>query len=164
MWLFKKQKKQPKGAGDESVWDKAAHKIVASGYVLQRGFASTMNKRFNHMSVKKLKTILVLFCVAFGSLSIYFIVHAMAGPPEKKAMVKIDQVDVPGYFNKAGDEEIPFESYVEDETFKKIAAFKTYMDSLKKNNQFQYNSILASRPQLMDSILMLERIYLQKQK
>ncbi|HYK57387.1 MAG TPA: hypothetical protein VEV15_13040, partial [Flavisolibacter sp.] len=129
MSLFKKQK-QSTGVGHGSVWDTAAHKIVAAGYAMQKGFATTMNRVFNHMTVKKLKTILVLFSVAFGGLSIYFIVHAMASPHGRHATFNVDQVAVPGYFNKAGDELIPFESYGEDETFQKIAAFKSYMDSL----------------------------------
>ena len=54
---------------------------------------------------------------------------------------------------------------VDEETFLKIQAFKSYMDSLKQAKSIQYDSILTARPYLMDTVLLLEQIYYsQKQK
>lgn len=74
-------------------------------------------------------------------------------------------MDVPKHFNKTGDEELAPEAYVDEETWLQIKQFRNYMDSLKQKARNEYDSILQARPGLMDSVQMLEQIYLsQKQK
>ncbi len=116
------------------------------------------------MNNKKLKALLILFCLSAGGDSIYLTVNAITGPEKQQKSFKVDQVDVPKHFDETGDE-IMTDAYVDEETFYKIQGFKKYMDSLKQNKGNQYDSILQARPGLMDSVQVLEEIYYsQKQK
>lgn len=149
-------------ASKRPVLDKAAGKIASACNRLQNGFATGMNKSVGRMNTERLKTAVVLFVVVFGGVSFYFIVKALASPVTPK--LAVEQVAVPKHFNKTGDDDTSRRSYVDEETFQKITAFKRYMDNLKTSKRTQYDSITAARPQLMDSIAMLEQIYnLQKQ-
>lgn len=144
--------------------EKVAGKIAGAGIRLQKMFADGMTIIFKNMNTKKLKAFLILFCLSAGGYSIYLLANAIASPDKNQPGLKIDQVNVPKHFNKAGDEIMP-EAYVDEETFYKILDFKKYMDSLKKIKNKQYDSILQARHGLMDSVQMLEEIYhLQKQK
>ncbi|MBK8310913.1 MAG: hypothetical protein IPL04_08510 [Chitinophagaceae bacterium] len=164
MWLFRKKRKKDESGINPSMSDKAAGKIAGAGIRLQKAFSESMNKIFKNMTTKKLKVLLIIFCISAGGYSIYLITNAVVRPDKIKPDFKIDHVNVPKHFDKAGDEIMP-DAYVDEETFYKIQDFKKYMDSLKQNQNKQYDSILQARPGLMDSVQMLEEIYnSQKQK
>lgn len=164
MWLFKKQKKKDEESGNPTMSDKVAGRIAGAGIRVQGYFAKGMNKIFKNMNNKKLKALLIFFCVSASGYSIYLIGNAVATPAKKQPLFKVDQVDVPKHFNKTGDELIP-EATVDEQTFNKIQDFKKYMDSLKQNKSYLYDSIIIARPYLLDTVLMLEEIYYsQKQK
>ena len=164
MWLFRKRRKNDVQIGNQSVSDKVAGKIAGVGIGLQNRFSESMNKIFKNMNSKKLKVLLILFCVSAGGYSIYLFTNAVLSPDKIKSDFKIDHVNVPKHFDKGGEEILP-EAYVDEQTFYKIQDFKKYMDSLKQNESNQYDSILQARPGLMDSVQMLEEIYnSQKQK
>jgi len=164
MWLFKKQKKNDEENGNTSMSDKVAGKIAGAGIRVQGYFAKGMNKIFKNMNNKKLKVLLLVFCISAGGYSIYLVANAVVSPIKNQPVFKVDQVDVPKHFDKTGDELIP-EATVDEQTFNKIQDFKKYMDSLKQNKSYLYDSIITARPFLMDTVLMLEGIYYsQKQK
>jgi hypothetical protein len=163
MWLFKKQKKN--GETANAVADKVAGKIAKIGIVIQNKFANGMNKMFIGMNVKRLKLSLIIFCVGCGGYSIYLFTEAIVRPTSNQNTIKIEQAVVPKHFNKTGDEIIATENSVDEETFNQIQLFKHYLDSLKQNKSYLYDSIITARPLLMDTVLMLEQIYYsQKQK
>jgi hypothetical protein len=163
MWLFKKQKKKNKTRN--AVTDKVAGKIARAGIFIQTKFANGMNKIFTGMNVKRLKLSLIIFCVGCGGYSIYLFTDAIISPAANQNAIKIEQAVVPKHFNKTGDEIIATENMVDEETFTQIQQFKHYLDSLKENKNYLYDSILAARPLLLDTVLMLEQIYYsQKQK
>jgi hypothetical protein len=133
----------------ENPWsDKAARKIAGAGIKIQSKFSDFMNKLFAGMNVKKLRTILIVFCLSCGGYSVYLIANAIFS--KKQTPLKIDQVDVPKHFDRTGDETIIPETYVDEETYLKIQAFK--------KSSF-YDSTIQARPGLLDSIAMLEEIY-----
>lgn len=145
-----------------SVSDKVANKIAAAFNRLQNSFAKRMNKTVDNMNTKRLKTTVVLFSIVFGGMSLYLVINAITQPAVPR--LHVDQVNVPEHFNKAGDEETIGSGYVDEETFQNITAFRQYMDSLKTFKRPVYDSIIRARPQLMDSIAILEQVYnLQKQ-
>jgi hypothetical protein len=156
MWLFKKSKKEAEGKGTTT--DKVAGKIAGAGIKLQTAFGNRMNKLFENMSQRKLKTRLITFIFLAGGYSCYLTITAITKPSEQSNF-KIDQMNIPKHFNKAGDEKITPEAFVDEKTYTKIQGFKKYMDSLKNNNNKQYDSIRLSRPGLIDSVQMLEEIY-----
>lgn len=147
------------------VSDKVAGKIAGLGIAIQNRFATKMNKLFRKMNKRRLKIWLVFFCITCGGYSIYLLTNAIVSPSSIQPSIKIDPVNIPKHYNNTGDEMLSTDNTVDEETFLKIQAFKSYMDSLKQAKSIEYDSILAARPYLMDTVLMLEQIYYsQKQK
>lgn len=163
MWLFKKQKK--KDETGNVVSDKVAGKIAKAGIAVQNKFAKGMGKIFVDMNSKRLKLYLIVFCLCCGGYSIYLFTNAIVSPDVKNKVIQIDKASIPNHFNNTGDDVIAPDNSVDEETFNQIQQFKKYLDSLKQNGSYLYDSILTARPFLMDTVLMLEQIYYsQKQK
>lgn len=117
------------------------------------------------MSNKRLKLLVVLFCLVVGGYSAWLIVKAVAFPPKQDAVWQIEQIKRPSNLDRAGDENAATDVYVDGYTYHQIQLFKAYMDSLRGANPRLYDSVLTARPRLMDSVLTLERLYqLQTQK
>ena len=74
--------------------------------------------------------------------------------------MKIDKINFPAHNSKSNIEGIK----VAERDYQSIASFKHYMDSLNKslNGKYQYDSILQARPGLMDSVQVLEQLYLSQ--
>lgn len=165
MWLFKKKKKEVQSDDKTTVSDKVAGKIAGVGIKVQQLFAENMNRIFMKTDFKRLKLILIVFSVCAGGYSIYLIVNSVFSPERKQKALEIQQMDIPKHFNKSGDETIMPEATIDEQTYLQIQDFRKYMDSLKLNRTNEYDSILQARPGLMDSVQVLEQIYLsQKQK
>jgi len=49
------------------------------------------------------------------------------------------------------------------EVYQRLQLFRKYMDSLHKNSKWIYDSILLARPGMMDSVAILEKMYLSQQ-
>ena len=165
MWLFKKKKKELQSEEKTTISDKVAGKIAGVGIKAQRLFAERMNKLFVKTNYKRLKLILIFFCVSAGGYSIYLIASSVFSAEQKQQSFEIQQMDIPKHFNKTGDETVIPEATVDEQTYLQIQDFRKYMDSLKLNRANEYDSILQARPGLIDSVQALEQIYYsQKQK
>lgn len=142
--------------------DKAAVKIYKIIHQVQTGFASFMSRKLNHLTAKKRKTIFILFFILIGGLSVYQIVHGITSDSAIGNTVKIKKINFSIHDSKRNSERIK----VTEKDYQSIALFKHYMDSLKKslNGKYQYDSILQARPGLMDSVQVLEQLYLSQQK
>jgi hypothetical protein len=146
--MFWKRKK--KETTENPLQDKVAGKIAGGFIWLQTKFSNWMNKIFTGMNRKKLKIILIAFCLVSGGLSIYFFIDALVSKP--KAKFKIDQVRMPQHFDRSGDEVM--ENAMPDDIYQQIQDYKRYMDSIGE----------PIRPGLADSMRILEEIYLQQKK
>lgn len=145
--------------------DKVAGKIAGIGIKAQQLFAEKMNRTFMKTDFKRLKLVLIVFCITAGGYSIYLIANSVFSPERKQKAFEIQQMDIPKHFNKTGDETVMPEATIDEQTYLQIEVFRKYMDSLKLNSTNEYDSILQARPGLMDSVQVLEQIYLsQKQK
>lgn len=165
MWLFKKKKKELQSEEKTTMSDKVAGKIAGVGIKAQQLFAEKMNRTFMKTDFKRLKLILIFFCVSAGGYSIYLIASSVFSPERKQKTFEIQQMDIPKHFDKTGDETVMPDATVDEQTYLQIQDFRKYMDSLKLNRTNEYDSILQARPGLMDSVQVLEQIYLsQKQK
>jgi len=162
MLLFKRKIKSDNIAAT-SMSDKVARKIAGFGIKAQLKFATVMNNLLNTMKIKKLKTILLVFCITCGGYSIYLVANAIIKPRSSQQDFKVDQVEVPKHYDRTGEEIVAPENSIDEETYEKIQGFKKYMDSLKINKSKLYDSILQARPGLMDSVQMLEEIYNSQQ-
>lgn len=164
MWLFKKKNNEADD-NKKTISDKVADKIAGAGIKIQKAFANKMNKLFEKMSGKRIKIVLIFFCVTAGGYSLYLLANSIFKKENKQQVFKIEQVDVPKHFDKTGDETIMPEAAIDEQTYNQIQDFKKYMDSIQIHSKKEYDSILINRPGLLDSIQMLEQIYLsQKQK
>lgn len=128
--------------------DKAANKIARATIWLQTKFANAMNKQFSNMPRKKLKRILVLFCLLSGGFSIYIAASAVFGSKKIQSAIRIDQLDIPEHLSKTGSE-VNEGDLVTEELYRNIQDYKKYMDSTGQ----------PIRPTLVDSIKLLEHIY-----
>ena len=116
---------------------------------LQTKFAAMMNKLLLTIPAGKLKVIVVFFCLTAGGFSIYLFANAIVS--KAKPSLRIERVNVPKHFDKAGDEIT--NSNVDSSLYQQIRDYKRYMDSTRQ----------IIRPSLLDSIRLLEEIYLSQQ-
>lgn len=142
--------KKPKKHKTSTGWtDKAARKIGGVGIKAQQKFSVMMNKLFEGMPVKRLKLLLVVFCVLGGGYSIYLAVDAITDDGKRSTMIKVDPVNVPKHFEQKNEGVILPTQSVADDMYKEIQNYKRYMDSLGQ----------PIRQSLLDSIKILEDIY-----
>lgn len=144
--LFKRKNK----VNEYPLQDKVAKGIAGFFIKVQIKFADSMNKRVSGISIKRMKFFLTLFCLFWGGLSVYFMANAVFG--SKQPAIKVDQVKVLQHVNPHDDVEI--KNQVDFETYLQIQDYKKYMDSTDQE----------IRPGLLDSMKVLEQIYLSQQK
>lgn len=132
--------------------DKAAERITGAGIRLQGKFASIMHTLSARLSMKRLKVWLVVFCMVWGGLSLYLIATAIFREDKLQPFYKVDAINRPVLVEPT-DEEVSG-PMVDEATYQQIQIFK-------KSNL--YDSTIRARPGLVDSILLLEKIY-QSQK
>lgn len=161
-----KKHRQTKASQQNSVFqNKVAEKIAGIIINSQTKFCNMVNKQLSRLSIQKLKTMLIIFCVGAGGYSIYLIGNSIAGGGKIEEVNKAARLSLPKHFQRTGNELKITENYIDDKSFSKIEQVKNYLDSLKHSNKKIYDSILTARPLLLDSISILEAIYYsQKQK
>jgi hypothetical protein len=163
MWLIRKHKTKAE-ENENKLSDKVAGKIANAGITIQQKFAAGMNKFFRDINTKRLKLLLILFCVTGGGYSIYLVGNAVMGPKKNQNKMQVEHIKIPKHFDQTDKDIRLQENYIDETTYNRIVQFKNYMDSLQKKKSYLYDSIIQSRPYLMDSALMLEEIYLSQQQ
>jgi len=101
-----------------------------------------MSNKLNKLSAQRLKLVLLVFCLCWSGLSIYFIAF------DKKRTTRVEKIRTIHQPNEQN------EYRIDSETIDKIHKYKQYMDSIRE----------PIRPSLLDSMNTLELIYLQQQK
>lgn len=129
----------------------------------QRGFASYFGRKTAGFGKKGNLILLLAVCLAFGGLSLFSVVEVFMRDDTAKS-IKPDPVTVPGHFDETGEPTGDKVKVLSHTSYKQLQVFSDYMDSLKKASRSQYDSIVAARPGLMDSVLFLEQIYLQQNR
>ena len=96
---------------------------------------------------------LAIFCILFGGASLYIFLCSIESENDQ---IFIDRMTFPKHIGKSDtshyQKQIPV---LTDNQYRKIQRFKNYMDSLQKSamGKIKYDSIVKSRPGLMDSLL-----------
>lgn len=157
--MFFRRKKDKKTS--QPVKEKAAKGIAQFLLRTQSKFADVMSNQTKHIPSKKMKIILIAFCLLGGGVSLYLTLEAVLKPDREQPAFKIDPVSVPKHYDRSGDEELRSDQYGDKETYQQIESFEQYMDSLQgtATGIKTRDSILQARPGLMDSIRMLKEIY-----
>jgi hypothetical protein len=133
--MFKKRRNK-----EHPVAEKAANKIAAAIIRVQTKVSIAVSNQLNKMPVKRLKFFLLLFCVSWGTLSIYFIVF------DRKPKIQVEKIKM--VHQPTDIESRPVDSGI----IEQIHAYKHYMDSIGE----------PVRATLLDSMNLLEEIYLQQ--
>ena len=102
--------------------DKAAERIAGTGIRLQGKFASVMHKLSAGLSMKRLKVWLVVFCIAWGGLSVFFVVAAIFREDKLQPSYKVDAIKRPVVVEPT-EEELSG-PMVDEATYQQIQIFK----------------------------------------
>lgn len=159
--LFRKRKTQT-SVKENPAQERFANSIVSACIRFQQRWADFMQFHTERLSRKGKLIILSLFCVIAGSLSVYLIWSSVMS---RKASFTVIHLKKSPYAVKSGDENTKTLVIVSKAEYEKIQRFRFYMDSLARSpsGKLLHDSILSQRPGLMDSILLIEKIY-QSQK
>ena len=131
-------------------------------------FVAFFDKIYNRLNPSSQKFSLILFCLLAGGLSLYQLLKAFHNKDNGR-LKYISIKAAPRQFQELGDDLEVESTIVTEAEYKRVKAFESYMDSLKKskNGYVIYDSILHSRPGLMDSVQELRHLYesqLKKEK
>lgn len=162
--FFKKSKN--KGSNNHPLKDKLAMKLVSFIIKMQTGFANYMNNKTKHISISKMKMLLIVFCIAFSSYSAYLITGSILRKNKMVGAIKIDNMIVPKFLERSTNKSPAMENHISLHVYKKLLVFRKYMDSLQssKSGKRIYDSILLGRPYLLDSLKLLEKLYQTNKK
>lgn len=144
--MFKRKKRHIENPSP----DKVAGKIAGFVLRVQGTCADFMNKRLSNLSVKKNKWVLLGFCALFGGLSTYFIAAGVFGP--RPIPLSVDPIKFRAPIHE--EDMKPGNEKIDEDILQHLKKYKAYMDSTKQ----------LIRPGLLDSMNVLEQIYLQQQK
>ena len=161
--LFRNKKKQ-KAVLENTAQDRIAKNVVGKMLRLQQRWAAFMERHTERLSVKWKLIVLFFFCLCSGGLSILFIARSLMN--NHATSFHVIQGKIPQHISKSGDERTKAVTIVTKEEYDKIQHFRKYMDSLARSpsGKKSYDSILINRPGLMDSIILIENIYLSQTK
>ena len=162
-FLFRKRNKKEAARPDE-INDRILRQMVNTCLRLQTGWALWMGKRTEHLSRKTLFLLLLTFIVLAGGYSIYLIGQSFSG--DQANAISITPIKKPGHVLQAGDAALQPDMIVSKIDYQGIIRFRGYMDSLTRSpaGKAVYDSIVLSRPGLLDSIRVIEEIYQSQTK
>lgn len=141
--------------------DSFARRIAAILLKLQIQFALFMSKVSSAYPARTQKLGLIVLCSLFLSLSSWFIIDAVT----KKIAPKRITVTHIRFIPSIKMQEQP-RIVLTQTGYRKLQQFRHYLDSLRhaQSGKLMYDSIVHARPGLLDSIAILENIYLSNLK
>ncbi|MDQ6609866.1 MAG: hypothetical protein M3Y85_08600 [Bacteroidota bacterium] len=159
--------KKDKTKKDNAVQERIANIIVSKCIVMQKRWAVFMQESLERLSVNGKKYVLICYCVLFGGFSIYLIGENVRG--SNKKLFTVTSIKAPSHLLETGEPKkklFGVSALIPDLEYKKIQRFKNYMDSLvkTKKGKILFDSILRSRPKLLDSVIQIETIYKNQKK
>jgi hypothetical protein len=157
MWFIKKKKGKGGLEDPVNIQDRLAIRLAGFALKVQTLFAEKMNRLLLKVPPHQMKQMLIAFCMATCLFSAFLIVDALRDKHKKS--FEVEQSKTPRFFDRTGEESFSDGIIVDEESFFKVQVFRKYMDSLKVHNTTSYDSIVLTRPGLMDSIAILESFY-----
>ena len=128
---------------DDHFSDKAAKSLADSCRRYQLRLCQAINNRLSGISPGKMKTALIIFCLASSCLSLY-----IAFSYDQPSFIPMP-IEIPSHIHEMGTKTIENSPMVSAETYHQIQTFKKLMDSLNQ----------PIEKSLQDSLLLLEKIY-----
>ena len=154
--LFKRKKKILEAS---PLQDKMVNGIVGKVTTFQLRWASFMQRSSERFSVRAKKYVTVIVVLLASLYSLYIIASSIIQKPKKG--YRIATIHIPAYTTKTGDEKLFSNNLIPEKEYNKIIRFHQYMDSLNQTTKGKKiaDSILQTRPGLMDSTLQLKKLY-----
>lgn len=162
-YLFRRRKKTEVTKPDE-VQDRLLRQIVNACLQLQTGWELWMGKRTQHLSRRTMLLLLVAFIGIAGGYCIYLIGQSFSGTQTNA--FSVTPIKKPGFVRQTGEAASPPDMIVSKPDYQRIIRFRGYMDSLARSpaGKAVYDSILLSRPGLLDSARFIQEIYQSQTK
>jgi hypothetical protein len=156
--LFRNRKKQNIGKHYE-MQDHFLKSIVHTCIRWQSRWAFWMQRKAEKLSNKGKLIMLLVFVLLTGSYSLYLVGKSFSG--NSKPSFSITSIKKPAHVQENGDKSKHTNAVISKSEYERIHRFKQYMDSLAHSStgKVLYDSIVALRPGLMDSIQLIENIY-----
>lgn len=154
-----RNKKKTKPVVLNNARERIAKSIVDYCLQWQRRLADWMQDKTERLSGKGKIIALLIFCLLAGSYSIYLATAGLIG--KQNFTLSVISIKKPRYILWSGEERIRTASDISREDYLRIQLFKEYMDSLASSpaGKAVYDSILNSRPGLLDSVRFIENSY-----
>lgn len=126
---------------------------------LQKAWAQWMSNKTKRISKRSVTIALVIFVSLTSSYCIYLGAHAITGKSKGNAFT-LTPIKRPRHLSESGTIESPIPP-VSKQDYRRIQKFRWYMDSLARSPSGRkiYDSIIATRPGLMDSVRYIEKEY-----
>jgi hypothetical protein len=104
-------------------------------------------------------TICVLCCLGFGGYCGWLVLGGLSG--KAAGSFAISQIKLPANIGKPAP---AAKTIISEREYEKVVAYLDYLDDLKTSRQGRavYDSLLALRPGLQDSLLMIHQMYLRQ--
>ncbi|HEX5152869.1 MAG TPA: hypothetical protein VFW07_15565 [Parafilimonas sp.] len=139
----------------------SALQAIASRWVrCKKRIAAFLQVRFEQLSSRKKNVCLLIFCLLFGGSSALLVVNALNSKTKRAGTISIAESVKPQVFLKRSGSD----STITKKEYDRIERYKTDILELNKTKEGQtlLDSLLSERPELMDSIALLENIYLSQ--
>ena len=162
-FLFRNRNKTEAARPDE-INDRILRQMVDTCLRMQNGWALWMGRRTQHLSRKTLLLLLLTFTALAGGYSTYLIGQSFTG--NQANVISITPIRKPGHVLQTVDAASQPDMIVSKTDYQGIIRFRGYMDSLNRSpaGRAAYDSIIVSRPGLLDSIRVIEEIYQSQTK
>jgi len=156
--LFRKPKRSE--TTPNNAQDKLAETIVRTCLCWQDKWASWMQRKTMHVSRKTKLIVLFTFISLTGGYNLYLIARSFL--TKQTTILSINAIKTPEHVLRSSDEVLKRNAIIMEKELQSIQQFKLYMDSLAHSptGKNLFDSINTARPGLMDSILIIENIYL----
>ena len=159
-----RHKRPQKEHTENDAQDKIANSIAHKCMKAQERCATYMQRQTERLSFKTKKLLLLIFFLLSSGCSLYLIVESLISHQNKSFSITL--IKVPEHIDKTGNENTKAPVIVSEAEYERIHRFQLHMDSLAKNlsGKRLYDSILLSRPHLMDSIMIIQEMYKSKKQ
>ena len=157
LFSFNNKKKQ-EPAGPEDAQDRMAASIVRHCIRWQSKWAAWMQHRAERFSGRGKVVVLSLFCLLAGGYSSFLAMSSSSGKPPPLARIE-QKKDV--HPHPPGGEISHAPVVITKDEYRKTQRFRQYLDSLDQtpSGEKLLDSLMANRPGLLDSVLLLENLY-----
>ena len=137
------------------------NKIFSKWENLKKRFACYLQQQSESLSVNSKKISLALFCFLFGGTSTYIIIHSVSIKEKTVSVQNISRLPRPYPNEEIG---IQPDSIITKMEYERIQQFKNYLIHLRDDStgRTKFDSIMIARPRLLDSIRIIEKMYLSQ--